>query len=235
MAGNNSIQFLRATQSKIDASTQVALAGQPVYATDTNYLYIGDGSTQIKSLPAIKASHADTADKATSATTARQCSTFIKKVKNYIKFRPLIKAFANNFNSLDNLPDMDVVHKFHLIELGDVWLFNKDGTNEVADDSSLDEYKMLKKDKIKDATLDYEIEDNLIKIKEEQLENLCKYGNLFGCGNTMEINSLKRKIENHGSYGGIKWNGVSDDGWIYGEVSSKNILRKLTAYLSIKD
>lgn len=50
MAGNNSIQFLRGTQSKIDASTQIALAGQPVFATDTNRLYVGDGSKQIKEL-----------------------------------------------------------------------------------------------------------------------------------------------------------------------------------------
>ena len=61
MAGNNSIQFLRGTQSQIKGSAQVALAGQPVYATDTNYLYIGDGSTQIKNLDAIKASYADKA------------------------------------------------------------------------------------------------------------------------------------------------------------------------------
>ena len=61
MAGNNSIQILRGTQSTIDASTQKALAGQPVYAKDTGYLYVGDGKTPIKDLEAIKASYADKA------------------------------------------------------------------------------------------------------------------------------------------------------------------------------
>lgn len=50
MANNKSLQFLRGTQSQISSSTEVALAGQPVFATDTNQLYIGDDSTQIKNL-----------------------------------------------------------------------------------------------------------------------------------------------------------------------------------------
>ena len=58
-AGNSAIHFLRGTQAQINASTAVPDAGQPIYATDTNYLYVGNGSTQIKSLKAIKASTAD--------------------------------------------------------------------------------------------------------------------------------------------------------------------------------
>ena len=60
MANNKSLQFLRGTSTQIDASTDVALAGQPVYDTTNKYLYVGDGSTQIKSLTAIRASTADT-------------------------------------------------------------------------------------------------------------------------------------------------------------------------------
>lgn len=45
-----SIQFLRGTSAKIKASTVVPKAGQPVYATDTRELYVGDGSTQAKKL-----------------------------------------------------------------------------------------------------------------------------------------------------------------------------------------
>lgn len=61
MAGNNAIQFLRGTSSQISSSTQVALAGQPVYDLTNNYLYIGDGTTQIKNLTAVKSSNADNA------------------------------------------------------------------------------------------------------------------------------------------------------------------------------
>lgn len=53
MAGNNAIQFLRGNSTKRAASTEVALAGQPIFETDTNKLYIGDGVTQIKNLTAI--------------------------------------------------------------------------------------------------------------------------------------------------------------------------------------
>lgn len=44
------IQFLRGTASQISSSTTVPEVGQPVYATDSNQLYIGDGTTQLKSL-----------------------------------------------------------------------------------------------------------------------------------------------------------------------------------------
>lgn len=50
MAGNNSIQFLRGTATQISSSTQTALAGQPVYDLTNGYLYVGNGSTQIKDL-----------------------------------------------------------------------------------------------------------------------------------------------------------------------------------------
>lgn len=56
MANNKSLQFLRGTKSIISSSTEVALAGQPVFATDTNELLIGDGSTQIKNLTPINMS-----------------------------------------------------------------------------------------------------------------------------------------------------------------------------------
>lgn len=61
MAGNNSIQFLRGTSSQRASCTETSLAGQPVYETDTNRLYVGDGETNINDLTAVKASAADEA------------------------------------------------------------------------------------------------------------------------------------------------------------------------------
>lgn len=74
MAGNNAIQFLRGTSSQISSSTQVALAGQPVYDLTNRYLYIGDGVTQIKNLTAVKSSNADNA---TTAGTYCHCYTLV--------------------------------------------------------------------------------------------------------------------------------------------------------------
>lgn len=65
MAGNNSIQILR---GNTNASTEIAIEGQPVWNPNSGYLYIGDNSTQIKDLEAIKASYADNANHASYAT-----------------------------------------------------------------------------------------------------------------------------------------------------------------------
>lgn len=48
MANNKSIQFFRGNSTQRKASSEVLLAGQPFYETDTNLLYMGNGSTQIK-------------------------------------------------------------------------------------------------------------------------------------------------------------------------------------------
>ena len=53
MAGNNAIQFLRGTASQRASHSEVSLIGQPIYETDTNRLYIGDGRTAINQLQSI--------------------------------------------------------------------------------------------------------------------------------------------------------------------------------------
>ena len=53
MAGNNSIQILRGTSAQRATHTETSLAGQPIFETDTNKLYIGDGATSINNLESI--------------------------------------------------------------------------------------------------------------------------------------------------------------------------------------
>lgn len=65
MAGNNSIQFLRGTSTARASHSETSLVGQPIYEIDTNRLYVGNGTTAINNLEAIKASAADEATKAT--------------------------------------------------------------------------------------------------------------------------------------------------------------------------
>lgn len=55
MAGNNAIQFCRGTSTQRSSHTEVSLAGQPIYETDTNKLYVGDGATQVRYLQPISA------------------------------------------------------------------------------------------------------------------------------------------------------------------------------------
>lgn len=59
MAGNNSIQFVRGTSSQRASHTETSLVGQPIYETDTNKLYVGDGKTGVNDLTAVKASAAE--------------------------------------------------------------------------------------------------------------------------------------------------------------------------------
>ena len=74
-----SIQIMRGTSDKIKASTIVPKAGQPLYATDTHELFVGDGSTQAKDLTGIvgEATNALQSDVATLKTniTALQSDT----------------------------------------------------------------------------------------------------------------------------------------------------------------
>lgn len=56
MAGNNSIQILRAANLASSANrTQVPLAGQPLYDQTTRKLFVGDGTTQAQDLSPITA------------------------------------------------------------------------------------------------------------------------------------------------------------------------------------
>ena len=59
MAGNNSIQFLRGTSSQRETHSETSLIGQPIYETNTNKLYVGDGATLVKDLEAIHAGEAE--------------------------------------------------------------------------------------------------------------------------------------------------------------------------------
>lgn len=78
MAGKNAIQFLRGTSTQRASHSEVSLNGQPIYETDTNRLYVGDGKTAVNNLDPINAgnaNHATTADSATNANNADYLGT----------------------------------------------------------------------------------------------------------------------------------------------------------------
>lgn len=55
MANNRSIQFLRGTEAQRATHTELSLAGQPIYCTDSNRLYVGDGVATVDSLLPVNA------------------------------------------------------------------------------------------------------------------------------------------------------------------------------------
>lgn len=56
MAGNNLIQFLRGTSAERATHSEVSLIGQPIFETDTNRLYVGDGTTAVNALLPVNSS-----------------------------------------------------------------------------------------------------------------------------------------------------------------------------------
>ena len=49
------IQVLRGTSSQRASHSEVSTDGQPIYETDTNKLYVGDGTTRVRYLQPISA------------------------------------------------------------------------------------------------------------------------------------------------------------------------------------
>ena len=98
MAGNNLIQLLRCTSDVRRNSTSIALDGQPVYETDTHYLFVGDGHTQAKDLIAVNANRADNASTANSANADENgnniVSTYVKSIST--AGTTLTYTFGNN-------------------------------------------------------------------------------------------------------------------------------------------
>ena len=80
IAGKNSIHILRGANVKTNSSiaTLTLSEGQPLYDTQTGYLYVGEGNT-IANTVAIRAHYANTAGSATSATSASYAGCFASK------------------------------------------------------------------------------------------------------------------------------------------------------------
>lgn len=57
MAGNDSIQFARATHEVITTSEEVALDGQPIFDTTNNKLFVGNGTDGLKNLKSVYANY----------------------------------------------------------------------------------------------------------------------------------------------------------------------------------
>ena len=91
-----SIQFRRGNESKRLASTEVLEAGQPFFEKDTNKLYIGDGTTQLKSLNKIQANDSNAAHLSTN-----NIFTGINTFNNVISAKQGLIS-SNGDNLLDN-------------------------------------------------------------------------------------------------------------------------------------
>ena len=166
--------------------------------------------------------------------TAVQLSEFIKKIKIYIKYRPIIKSFANNLSSLDDLPKPERDTMYRLQELGGIYLVNGNCGKAKEEFASIHDYKAKGlTDAIKNAELKFTLSDNTIILPTSQLENFCKYSGLIGCGGQPTAVKLKSQLEKCSQYCGIAWKGIDDEGNAVGEVKISSTLTKMREYIKI--
>lgn len=167
--------------------------------------------------------------------TATQQSGFLKRTKEYLNYRPVIKSFANSLSSIDDLPEIDRDTMYKLRVLGGNYLVSGDAGKAKEDFASIKEYKTKGlADAIKASELDFKLEGRQITISESQLANFCKDGNLVGVCPGINIDVLRKKITNGCDYCGISWYGFDSDGNAVGTVIADSSRKKMKEYLNLR-
>ena len=167
--------------------------------------------------------------------TVIQTTTFIRKMKEYLSYRPTMKNFSRAFNTLEDLPSIPPKTKYHLNHLGDFWLVvGGDASEAVEDICSVQDYKSSNNEQIKAMNIYFSIEGGKLRIHESYLKTLCDNCVLFGLGKNLNLETLNKKIENKGTYGGIQWLGKTDSGLVEGNFSSASILEKFKYVLALQ-
>lgn len=132
--------------------------------------------------------------------TPPQMMKFTYTIRDYLKYRPTIKAIAKSLDSIFELPVIPVETRYKLQGLGDIALY-ADGRLE--DDASVEDYTKLKAKKPK-VNLPFRIEGNNITLDMEQFDffvtlmtNLTK--------SPLSADNFRTKLRAHKEYLGIEW------------------------------
>lgn len=161
--------------------------------------------------------------------TMPQLSTFLKKVKTYLKYRPVVKFFAKNFTTIDDIPPIQNGTKYQLAELGNFWLTV--GNEEAVDDkASIDDYVREHHPTVK-IGFDYSLRGKELKVHENQLDSLATNGEII-FGTQVNATTLKQKILKKCEYCGVAWQGIDSEDYIHGTVKSNTVYLKLKKYIS---
>lgn len=165
--------------------------------------------------------------------TVTQSAEFLRKMKQYLQYRPLLKLFSSHLLSIEELPQITHNIKFQLTALGGVWLSSGEDQEAVLDKSSLADFIARSADQIKAAPLRFELQGRQLKIHQDQLENFCKYGQLIGCSNTVILETLMKKIADQKDFCGVQWGQIDEDGYVHGEVIAPRVYDKMQGFLTI--
>lgn len=132
--------------------------------------------------------------------TPPQMMKFTYAIRDYLQYRPTIKAIAKSLDSIFELPIIPVETRYKLQGLGDMALY-ADGR--VEDEASINDYNKLRSKNTR-SNLPFRIEGRSITVDMTQFDffvtlmtNLTK--------SPLSIDNFKNKLRAHKEYLGIEW------------------------------
>ena len=156
--------------------------------------------------------------------TPPQMMKFTYAIREYLQYRPTIKAIAKGLDSIFDLPKIPVETQYKLQGLGNITLTsNFDGPAT----TTLTE-KEPKQVSLQQKLLPFRLCGNQIKVDMPQFDFFVTLmANLFN--SPLSAENFRRKITNKGDYLGITW--VSYDGYeAVGQIKSAETAAKLLGY-----
>lgn len=168
--------------------------------------------------------------------TVFQMSSFLRKLKEYLKFRPVIKDLSTSLKDLEDIPQLPSTRRFQLKHLGNIYLTVGDEKYKAVEVvASVQDYKGNKDEEIKKTNISFSLEGNKLSIHKSHLKALSENYQLFGLGCNLDLEILKKKIDHNGTYGGIQWLGITVDGIVEGIVRVSGLLDKFKHVLDVKN
>lgn len=166
--------------------------------------------------------------------TPPQMMKFTYKLKEYLNFRPIIKAIVNHLDSISQLPKLPVATQYKLMGLCDLTLVK--GTGDIIDDAEISDYDQAKRDSGApdpySADLPFKLSGKTLTLDVNYSEQFAAILSKIFKTNLSEKN-LMAKISSRHSYAGIDWISFSGS-TATGLVTAENNYKKLKSYYDDK-
>jgi hypothetical protein len=146
-----------------------------------------------------------------------QMMQFTYSIKEYLEYRPVIKAIVKNLDSITSLPKIPVKTQYKLQGLGGLVLTKGEGP--VVDETAEIDLS---------TTLPFSLDGSVIKVNKDKLESFISImSTLFKTSFSTE--NFKQKSLELKEYAGIQWQEVTDTELI-GTFKSANLKHRVTSY-----
>ncbi len=132
--------------------------------------------------------------------TPPQMMKFTYAIREYLQYRPTIKAIAKHLDSILELPKIPVETQYKLQGLGDLTLYSHYEGGEV-DEASIEDYDQVK---VKDNKLPFKVEGNSIRVDMTQFDYFVTLMSNLAKSN-LSADNFRKKLATRGEYLGIQW------------------------------